>query len=117
MFCLEEHTDDNIVITMEFKDYYRGVTCECRFKTHISCWVGFIEHKGHVDCPICHKRYDPPPLPPTRISYIILPNAPVQTTQERVIPPDSLLRRRLILSFLIGILVFFIAYSFRNNGS
>jgi len=64
MFCLEETTAENVVNRMEFKKFL-SVACECTIYTHTNCWVQYILHKGHIECPICHKvftnQYQAPP--------------------------------------------------------
>ena len=51
MFCLDETTPEFTVITLDFNKY---MVCECKIHTHVECWMTYILHKGHIECPICH---------------------------------------------------------------
>ena len=57
LFCLEEDTENNILIKINYNHYYEEAVCTCKVYTHVTCWLMFITHKGHTECPICHKVY------------------------------------------------------------
>jgi len=79
MFCLEE-SDQEIVISLEFKDYYSETTCECRMHTHVACWMTYLSHKGRPECPICHRVYEGHVQ--TSQEYIIIQNPMVTIVQS-----------------------------------
>jgi hypothetical protein len=81
MFCLEEGNQENIVISLEFKDYYHGTTCECRMNTHVHCWMVYLLHKGRPECPICHRAYELASNPP---EFIIVQNPMIAS-----VPPEQ----------------------------
>jgi hypothetical protein len=87
MFCLDQGSQENTVITFEFKDYYRITTCSCRFHTHISCWMAYLVHKGHTECPICHRTYDIDTVPSLPRGYIIVENPIVR--RRSIVVPES----------------------------
>jgi hypothetical protein len=79
MFCLEE----NSVITLDFKNY-PDIACECRIHTHANCWTSFIMHKGHVECPICHKIFENQyrVTPPTPVIIVHVPQEEINQCQR-----------------------------------
>jgi hypothetical protein len=87
MFCLDQGSQENTVITFEFKDYYRLTTCSCRFHTHISCWMSYLLHKGRTECPICHRVYDVNTVPSLPQGYIIVENPIVR--RRPIVEPDT----------------------------
>jgi len=81
MFCLEIEKQDDEVIPLVFNQYSSG-TCNCRIYTHISCWIQYTTHKGHVECPICHTVVVQSP-----ISYtppIVTVSAPIQPPSQEI---------------------------------
>jgi len=58
LFCIDTQSDilDDRVITLDFNSY-PDIACTCKVKTHVDCWMKYILHKGHIECPICHKRF------------------------------------------------------------
>lgn len=124
MFCLEIEKQDDEVIPLVFNQYSNG-TCTCRIYTHLSCWISYTTHKGHVECPICHTvvvqqpiGYTPPivtisaPVQPSNEIHIIHNN---QVYQYRIAPAPEIhpvcrnLKRNacLLSTFLIGVIVFY----------
>ena len=55
LFCLEETSQDNIVILVDFTTYAE-VPCSCRLHSHVGCWMSYYMSKGGFECPICHSR-------------------------------------------------------------
>lgn len=115
MFCLDQGSQENTVITFEFKDYYRITTCSCRFHTHISCWMSYLLHKGHPECPICHRAYDVNTVPSLPQGYIIVENPIVR--RRPIVEPEpetshtgqSNIKCILFLSiFLIVLMILFV---------
>ena len=100
MFCLEETS----VITIDFKNY-SDVACECRVNTHVNCWVSFIIHKGHVECPICHKIFEDQ-------FKIVVPPTPVILE----VPPQEISQcqrfREKMCGLLCMVLLFVIMFSY-----
>ena len=82
LFCLEETTEENVLIQLDFQRYYDGVACNCRVITHVACWMNYFIHKGFSECPICHKIYFDQPQPQrpqvSQIPMYIVEN-PLQT--------------------------------------
>jgi len=55
LFCLEETTQENVVILVDFTTYAE-VPCNCRLYSHVGCWMSYYMSKGGFECPICHSR-------------------------------------------------------------
>lgn len=115
LFCLEEETEDNILIQIHYQQYYSIPTCACRIITHTGCYIQYSTHKGRSECPICHRIYEseqPPQPPPQPQEYIIIenrlyqhqPSLPIVTTEEThtiCIHPSRTIR----FSFLCSIII------------
>jgi len=58
LFCIDTQSDiiDDRVMTLDFNSY-PDIACKCKVKTHVDCWMKYILHKGHIECPICHKIF------------------------------------------------------------
>ena len=93
LFCLEEETSDNILIQINYQQYYSIPTCTCRIISHTGCYIQYSTHKGRSECPICHRIYESeqPIVPPAQTQeYIIIenrlyqhqPSLPIVTTEE-----------------------------------
>jgi len=92
LFCLEEETSDNILIQINYQQYYSIPTCTCRIISHTGCYIQYSTHKGRSECPICHRIYESeqPPPPVQTQEYIIIenrlyqhqPSLPIVTTEE-----------------------------------
>lgn len=59
MFCLEENKKESEVIAMTLNQYSIAA-CDCRIHTHVGCWMNYIIHKGHTECPLCHRSLPQP---------------------------------------------------------
>ena len=87
LFCIDTQSDvvDDRVVTLDFNSY-PDIACSCKIKTHVDCWMKYILHKGHIECPICHKLFEDQdatlrlPTPPTE-SYQMYENPILQATQ------------------------------------
>ena len=75
LFCLEETSEDNVLIQVIFANYFQPPTCSCKVMTHVGCWMAYYVHKTRTECPICHKIYDvQAPTPPGVITTFDLSN-------------------------------------------
>ena len=87
LFCIDTQSDvvDDRVVMLDFNSY-PDIACSCKIKTHVDCWMKYILHKGHIECPICHKLFEDQdailrlPTPPTE-SYQMYENPILQATQ------------------------------------
>ena len=103
LFCIDTQSDivDDRVITLDFNSY-PDIACTCKVKTHVDCWMKYILHKGHIECPICHKRFQDqeailrsqPTVAQTQVpqiqiiytqSYPQYQNPMIQATQSQII--------------------------------
>jgi hypothetical protein len=101
LFCLEEHTENNIVIKIDFGQYYEAPVCTCKLYTHVGCWSIFILHKGRTECPICHKIYiTNTPVNEHQQHYIIIHNRVYQNSS----PPED--NRCKNMAFRLPIIIF-----------
>ena len=84
LFCIDTQSDvvDDRVVTLDFNSY-PDIACSCKIKTHVDCWMKYILHKGHIECPICHKLFEDQDailrLPPQR--QVQQPNIQIIYTQ------------------------------------
>jgi len=97
LFCIDTQSDviDDRVVTLDFNSY-PDIACSCKIKTHVDCWMKYILHKGHIECPICHKLFQDQDailrLPPQRqvhqpnIQIIYTQTYPLQMHQNPMIP-------------------------------
>ena len=97
LFCIDTQSDviDDRVITLDFNSY-PDIACSCKIKTHVDCWMKYILHKGHIECPICHKLFQDQDailrLPPQRqvqqsnIQIIYTQTYPLEMHQNPMIP-------------------------------
>jgi len=56
LFCLEgtsEEVGDLLIFDFTLYEF----ACKCKIYTHVNCWTNFTIHKGHSECPICHKVF------------------------------------------------------------
>jgi len=91
LFCIDTQSDviDDRVVTLDFNSY-PDIACSCKIKTHVDCWMKYILHKGHIECPICHKLFEDQDailrLPPQRqqpnIQIIYTQNYPLEMHQN-----------------------------------
>jgi hypothetical protein len=91
LFCIDTQSDvvDDRVVTLDFNSY-PDIACSCKIKTHVDCWMKYILHKGHIECPICHKLFEDQDailrLPPQRqqpnIQIIYTQTYPLQMHQN-----------------------------------
>ena len=113
LFCLEEETEDNILIQIHYQQYYSIPTCACRIITHTGCYIQYSTHKGRSECPICHRIYESEqPQPPPPQEYIIIenrlyqhqPTLPIVTTEQ---PQDICISysRVIRFTFLCSIII------------
>lgn len=59
LFCLEQSTEDNRVV--QFNSLKTTTKpCNCRFYTHVDCWMVYFLKKGGFECPICHAKVGSP---------------------------------------------------------
>jgi hypothetical protein len=124
LFCLEEETADNILIQINYQQYYSIPTCACRITTHTGCYIQYSTHKGRSECPICHRIYEseqpqPPIVPPAQIQeYIIIenrlyqhqPSLPIVTPEEThtiCIHPSRTIRFSFLCSIIIMCAILF----------
>jgi hypothetical protein len=90
LFCLEESTPENTVVEITYQLYYTIQTCTCRITTHTGCYIHYLVHKGHSECPICHRVYESPePSAPAIVSY-----QQQQQQQQQYIIVDNMVYRR-----------------------
>ena len=91
LFCIDTQSDvvDDRVVMLDFNSY-PDIACSCKIKTHVDCWMKYILHKGHIECPICHKLFEDQdailrlPTPPTE-SYQMYENPILQAAQSQSI--------------------------------
>ena len=57
IICIEDLNRGNTTIELDFKQYLH-VGCSCIIHVHTECWMQYIRHKGHIECPICHKIFE-----------------------------------------------------------
>ena len=109
LFCLEESSDDNILIQFPFQRYYDRTACTCKIITHVGCWMHYLLHKGRSECPICHRIYQET-APPQ--GYIIVENPVPVVVISRDEPPSRcvvIIKRISILVICIFMIFFIIA--------
>ena len=118
MFCLEETTAENVVNRMEFKKFL-SVACECTIYTHTNCWVQYILHKGHIECPICHKvftnQYQAPPRQQEEVVQVnpvslVVVNGYMQRSETPYITRE---RKCVFGTLLFSIIIFMILIYYR----
>jgi hypothetical protein len=86
LFCIDTQSDvvDDRVITLDFNSY-PDIACTCKVKTHVDCWMKYILHKGHIECPICHKLFQDQdailrlPTPPTESNHLQMHQNPMMS--------------------------------------
>ena len=105
LFCLEETTQDNILIQVPFQRYYDMTACTCKIMTHVDCWMKYLLHKGRCECPICHRIYQE--IAPPQ-GYIIVENPISHQVPVILISRDEPQSRYLVIIKRISILIIFI---------
>ena len=111
LFCLEESSDDNILIQIPFQRYYRGSACACKIMTHVGCWMQYLLHKGRSECPICHRIYQE--IAPPQ-GYVIVENPVPVILISRDQPPSRcvLIIKRISILFICIFMIFFVIAPF-----
>lgn len=114
LFCLEESSEENTLIQLDFQRYYDDVACNCRIITHVACWMNYFRHKGRSECPICHKiYYSIQPEPPRYIvenplHHVIIPSGDYQRDVYRLI----MMRVSLLMICGFIVIIFVIPFIF-----
>jgi hypothetical protein len=119
LFCLEEETAENILIQINYQQYYSIPTCTCRIISHTGCYIQYSTHKGRSECPICHRIYESEQQPPQTQEYIIIenrlyqhqPSLPIVTTEQSntiCMSPSRIIQSAFLCSIVIlcGIVLF-----------
>lgn len=108
LFCLEETSQDNLVILVDFTTY-ADVPCSCRLYSHVGCWMSYYMSKGGFECPICHSK------------IVVAPSIEPQQVIVRIVeaPPEeyrcSRTTRMAILITPLVSLILLVALYLRNN--
>ena len=118
LFCLEENSEENTLIQLDFSTYFQPPTCSCKVMTHVDCWMTYYVHKARTECPICHRIYDTQPPPPSVVTTTFDISNLQQPIRVIVVPDevnDTRYRhivRNVSLSILFGFILFLMIMRF-----